>query len=116
MQSSSFAGPAALDALALLAAPLVVALVVPSEPARDVLDVPRPGTTVTLDPSGIVVVPVNPFCPMVTLLDMPVDGGAVLRAGSDLRSGAVWVDGRDVALADAALDEAPVTALQGLLP
>jgi hypothetical protein len=66
-QPSSVPAPMLLDALALLVElPDVV---------DDMLELAWSGVTVTVEPSGIVVMPLNPFGPELTLLDIPLDGG-----------------------------------------
>jgi len=83
--------------------------VLPACEAPDVATGPLPGVTVTVEPSGIVVVPLNPPGPVVTVLDMPLFGdGAVRRDEVASRSRLSRADGPDDALADEALDELPV--------
>lgn len=85
----------------------------PRDVATEELDVPWPGATVTVDPSGIVVVPLNPFGPEVTLLDMPPDRATEPREESAVRSRpATGAVSRDAALADVALDSAPFATAQ----
>jgi hypothetical protein len=91
------------------------ALALPREPpelATAELDVPRPGATVIVEPSGIVVVPLKPFGPEVTLLDMAPCAAFGWR--SSLRATGA-VDERDDALAEAALEDGPLAAAQARL-
>lgn len=79
-QSSSVPALALPASVAALAA-LVLLFPLP-ELAADVPGVPLPGVMLTVDPSGIVVVPVNPVGPERTLLDMPPGEGGVRPAAS----------------------------------
>lgn len=105
MHSSSLL-PASLDALALLPFEL-------PDVATEDDEFACPGAMVTVEPSGMVVVPLKPFGPDVTLLDMVpfvASGWSRLRAllcallCASLRAAAE----RDDALAAAALEDEPV--------
>ncbi|HEY0844247.1 MAG TPA: hypothetical protein VGE12_02705 [Noviherbaspirillum sp.] len=98
-----------------LAADVALPVDVPEADVADA-DAPVRGVTVTVDPSGMVVVPVRPSGPTLTLLDMSPDGGAVRRdeaaPRSPLASGSV---DRDAALAALALEVAPFPLMQDRL-
>jgi hypothetical protein len=102
----------ALDALdALDASALLLEL---PEVESEVPDLAWPGVTVTVEPSGIVVLPLSPFGPVVTLLDIAPDGGTARRADLASRSmPAADVD--DAELADAAPDDVPFASAQDRL-
>lgn len=107
-QSSSLLAPTAADALALFAE-------LPDFTGGG-FSTPWPGTIVTVDPSGIVVVPARPLGLEVMLLDILPDRALMSRATRVACSClAAVVDECDDALADVALEDAPCATAQDRL-